>query len=35
MSALAWTDELVLNQPELDHTHEEFVALLNRYADTL
>lgn len=35
MSALAWTDELVLNQPELDHTHEEFVTLLNRYADTL
>lgn len=35
MSALAWTDELVLNQPELDHTHEEFVELLNRYADML
>jgi hemerythrin-like metal-binding protein len=35
MSTLAWTDELVLNQPELDHTHEEFVALLNRYGELL
>ncbi len=33
--SLAWTDNLVLNQPELDHTHQEFVELLNRYGDAL
>lgn len=35
MSTLDWSDTLVLNQPELDHTHEEFVDLLNRFGDTL
>lgn len=29
MSALPWTDALRLQHEELDHTHEEFVALLN------
>ncbi|UXH76985.1 hemerythrin domain-containing protein [Roseateles amylovorans] len=33
--SLAWTDNLVLNQPELDHTHQEFVELLNRYGEAL
>ena len=28
MSALAWTDELRLNQPQMDQTHQEFVDLL-------
>lgn len=35
MSTLAWTPELVLDQPELDHTHQEFVELLNQYGDAL
>jgi hemerythrin-like metal-binding protein len=35
MSTLAWTDALVLNQPTLDHTHEEFVALLNAFGAAL
>lgn len=35
MTTLAWTQDLVLNQPELDHTHEEFVELLDRYGDAL
>lgn len=28
MSALVWTEALRVNQPQMDHTHEEFVALL-------
>lgn len=28
MTALAWTEELRLNQPQIDRTHEEFVELL-------
>jgi len=28
MSSLSWSDALVLNQPRMDHTHREFVALL-------
>lgn len=35
MTTLAWTDSLTLNQPALDTTHQEFVALLNRFGDTL
>lgn len=29
-TALAWSDSLVLHQPQMDHTHQEFVALLAR-----
>ncbi|QPF74724.1 hemerythrin [Roseateles sp. DAIF2] len=32
---LTWSDKLVLKQPQLDHTHEEFVALLNAYGAAL
>lgn len=35
MTTLAWTDKLVLNQPMLDTTHEEFVGLLNAFGDAL
>lgn len=35
MSTLAWTDKLVLNQPTLDTTHEEFVGLLNAFGTAL
>ena len=35
MSTLAWTDKLVLNQPTLDATHEEFVELLNAFGAAL
>jgi len=35
MSTLAWTEALVLNQPTLDATHEEFVALLNAFGAAL
>lgn len=35
MTTLAWTDKLVLNQPTLDTTHEEFVALLNTFGTAL
>ena len=35
MSTLAWTDKLVLNQPTLDTTHEEFVGLLNDFGTAL
>ncbi|RZL35322.1 MAG: hemerythrin [Rubrivivax sp.] len=35
MSTLAWTDKLVLNQPALDTTHEEFVGLLNAFGVAL
>ncbi|KQW49801.1 MULTISPECIES: hemerythrin domain-containing protein [unclassified Roseateles] len=35
MSTLAWTDKLVLNQPTLDTTHEEFVGLLNAFGAAL
>ncbi|MFN3809214.1 MAG: hemerythrin domain-containing protein [Roseateles asaccharophilus] len=34
-TALAWNDKLVLNQPQLDHTHEEFVELLNAFGAAL
>ena len=34
-TTLTWSDKLVLKQPELDHTHEEFVALLNAYGAAL
>lgn len=29
MTVLAWSDQLVLGHAEMDHTHQEFVALLN------
>ena len=35
MSTLAWSERLVLNQPTLDTTHEEFVGLLNAYGEAL
>ena len=35
MSTLAWSDKLVLNQPTLDTTHEEFVRLLNDFGTAL
>lgn len=35
MTTLAWTDNLVLSQPRLDTTHQEFVELLNAYGDAL
>lgn len=35
MTTLAWTDKLVLNQPLLDTTHEEFVGLLNAFGAAL
>ncbi|WP_457325765.1 hemerythrin domain-containing protein [Roseateles sp. P5_E11] len=35
MTTLAWTDKLVLNQPTLDTTHEEFVGLLNAFGAAL
>lgn len=34
-TTLAWTDKLVLNQPTLDDTHEEFVGLLNAFGTAL
>jgi hemerythrin len=34
-TTLAWTDNLVLNQPQLDTTHEEFVELLNAFGGAL
>ena len=35
MTTLAWNDKLVLNQPTLDTTHEEFVGLLNAFGAAL
>jgi hemerythrin len=35
MNTLAWTDNLVLNQPQLDSTHQEFIELLNAFGDAL
>ncbi|MFG6415267.1 hemerythrin domain-containing protein [Roseateles sp. DC23W] len=35
MTTLAWTDALTLNQPTLDHTHQEFVEHLNAFGDAL
>jgi hemerythrin-like metal-binding protein len=35
MTTLAWNDKLVLNQPQLDTTHEEFVELLNAFGAAL
>lgn len=35
MTTLAWSDKLVLNQPKLDTTHEEFVGLLNAFGAAL
>jgi len=35
MSTLAWTDKLVLNHSTLDHTHQEFVELLNAFGAAL
>ncbi|MCE4554446.1 hemerythrin domain-containing protein [Roseateles cellulosilyticus] len=35
MNTLAWTDNLVLNLPQLDTTHQEFVELLNAFGDAL
>lgn len=35
MTTLAWTDNLVLNQPTLDHTHQEFVEHLNAFGAAL
>jgi hemerythrin-like metal-binding protein len=35
MTTLAWTDKLILNQPQLDTTHEEFVGLLNAFGAAL
>ncbi|MBT9492355.1 MAG: hemerythrin domain-containing protein [Paucibacter sp.] len=34
-NTLSWTDELSLNQPQIDQTHQEFVALLNELGDGL
>ena len=34
-TTLAWTDKLVLNQPTLDTTHEEFVEHLNAFGAAL
>lgn len=35
MTTLAWTHELALNQPQMDTTHQEFVALLADADDAL
>lgn len=35
MSTLVWSDQLALNQPTLDDTHREFVALLNAFGAAL
>lgn len=35
MSTLAWTESLVLNQPQLDTTHQEFVEHLNAFGAAL
>jgi len=35
MSTLAWNEKLVLNQPMLDSTHEEFVEHLNAFGAAL
>ncbi|OYU98865.1 MAG: hemerythrin [Burkholderiales bacterium PBB5] len=35
MTALAWSPELTLNHPQMDHTHEEFVELLGAAATAL
>jgi hemerythrin len=35
MSTLTWTDALRLNQPQIDQTHQEFVALLNELGESL
>ena len=35
MTTLAWNNKLVLNQPQLDTTHEEFVGLLNAFGAAL
>lgn len=35
MTTLAWTDNLVLNQPTLDSTHQEFVEHLNAFGAAL
>src|SRR5574343_1779241 len=35
MTTLAWTDNLVLNQPQLDTTHQEFIELLNAFGAAL
>ncbi len=35
MTTLAWTDNLVLNQPTLDTTHQEFVEHLNAFGAAL
>ncbi len=35
MSTLAWTESLVLNQPTLDSTHQEFVEHLNAFGAAL
>ena len=34
-TALAWSPELTLNHPQMDHTHEEFVELLGAAAAAL
>lgn len=35
MTTLAWTDSLVLNQPTLDTTHQEFIEHLNAFGAAL
>jgi len=35
MTTLAWTDNLVLNQPQLDTTHQEFIEHLNAFGAAL
>jgi hemerythrin len=35
MSTLTWSDQLCLNQPQMDHTHEEFVDLLGKLESAL
>ena len=33
MAALQWSEELALDLPQMDHTHQEFVALLQAVVD--
>jgi len=35
MSSITWNEQLALNHAQLDHTHEEFVGLLNEFAAVL
>ena len=35
MSTLTWTDDLALQHPQIDQTHQEFVELLNRWGEVV